>query len=426
MRPLADKLRPKNLDEVVGQQHLIGPGRVLRKIFETGRITNMIFYGPPGVGKTTVASLMAKITDKKFYKLNATNASVKDIQNIIDELDSFLTVNGAVLYLDEIQNFNKKQQQALLEYMENGKLIVIASTTENPYQYIYDAILSRSMVFEFKSLDEKDIISGLIRTKRELEKEYSVAMDIDENAYKSLAYFCNGDMRKGINSLENILLCTMVNGKDNLSIDTKVIKEVLGEKVISFDKDGDTHYDLLSAFQKSIRGSDENAAVHYLARLIRGGDIKSICRRLMVIACEDIGMAYPNAITIVKSCVDSALMIGLPEARIPLAQATIVLATSPKSNSAYLAIESALADLEGVDFGSIPDHLKDAHYSGAKNLGRGRGYKYPHDYENNYIKQQYFPNKIKGKIYYNPQNNKMEKAISGYLEQLKSNKNQLK
>ena len=420
MKPLADLVRPTELDEVCGQEHILGKNKILDRIIKSGHISNMIFYGPPGTGKTTVANIIARKAGKRFYKLNATNASLKDIQDITKELDTFLGINGVVLYLDEIQNFNKKQQQSLLEYIEDGRITLIASTTENPYFYIFKAILSRSTIFEFKPVGEKDIKKALDRAITLRSKEYNeICIKVTNEAKEYLAAYCNGDVRKALNGLEVALNSTKPNDDKEIVIDLEVVKDSTQSKVIAFDMDGDAHYDILSAFQKSIRGSDADAAIHYLARLIKGGDLISICRRLQVIAAEDIGLAYPQAALIVKSLVDSARELGFPEARIPLAEATILLATSPKSNSSYVAINRALEDLENMTIDDIPMHLKDAHYEGASKMGRGIEYKYPHAYENHYVKQQYLPDNIKNKVYYEYGDNKMEKTTKEYWNRVK-------
>ena len=420
MKPLADLVRPTELDEVCGQEHILGKNKILDRIIKSGHISNMIFYGPPGTGKTTVANIIAKKAGKRFYKLNATNASLKDIQDITKELDTFLGMNGVVLYLDEIQNFNKKQQQSLLEYIEDGRITLIASTTENPYFYIFKAILSRSTIFEFKPVGEEDIKKALDRAINLRSKEFNeISIKVTKEAIEYLAAYCNGDVRKALNGLEVALNSTKPNDDKEIVIDLEVVKDSTQSKVIAFDMDGDAHYDILSAFQKSIRGSDADAAIHYLARLIKGGDLISICRRLQVIAAEDIGLAYPQAALIVKSLVDSARELGFPEARIPLAEATILLATSPKSNSSYVAINRALEDLENMTIDDIPMHLKDAHYEGASKMGRGIEYKYPHAYENHYVKQQYLPDNIKNKVYYEYGNNKMEKTTKEYWNRVK-------
>lgn len=420
MKPLADLIRPKQLSEVFGQEHILGENKILDRIVKSGRISNMIFYGPPGVGKTTVANIIAEKSGKIFYKLNATNASLKDIQEITKELDTFLGVNGVVLYLDEIQNFNKKQQQSLLEYIEDGRITLIASTTENPYFYIFKALLSRSTIFEFKPVEENDIKKALNRAIEIKSKGYNeIKLQVEPEAINYLCAYCNGDVRKAINGLEVALNSTKPNSDKVVLIDLETVKDSTQSKVIAYDNDGGAHYDILSAFQKSIRGSDADAAIHYLARLIKAGDLISICRRLQVIAAEDIGLAYPQVSMIVKSLVDSARELGFPEARIPLAEATILLATSPKSNSACLAIDAALNDLENISIGDIPNHLKDAHYSGACKMGRGVEYKYPHNYPNHYVKQQYLPQNINNKIYYQYGDNKFEKAIKDYWYKIK-------
>ena len=420
MKPLADLVRPTELDEVCGQEHILGKNKILDRIIKSGHISNMIFYGPPGTGKTTVANIIARKAGKRFYKLNATNASLKDIQDITKELDTFLGMNGVVLYLDEIQNFNKKQQQSLLEYIEDGRITLIASTTENPYFYIFKAILSRSTIFEFKPVGEEDIKKALDRAITLRSKEFNeISVKVTHEAIEYLAAYCNGDVRKALNGLEVALNSTKPNDDKEIVIDLEVVKDSTQSKVIAFDMDGDAHYDILSAFQKSIRGSDADAAIHYLARLIKGGDLISICRRLQVIAAEDIGLAYPQAALIVKSLVDSARELGFPEARIPLAEATILLATSPKSNSSYVAINRALEDLENMTIDDIPMHLKDAHYGVASKMGRGIEYKYPHAYENHYVKQQYLPDNIQNTVYYEYGDNKMEKTTKEYWNRVK-------
>ncbi|HAN09503.1 MAG TPA: AAA family ATPase [Clostridiales bacterium] len=412
MQPLADKFRPESLSDVVGQEHLIANGKPLRRIIEAGREVNMIFYGPPGVGKTTIANIIASRTNKKLYKLNATNASVKDIRAIVDDMDSLHTMNGILLYLDEIQNFNKKQQQSLLEYIENGKITLIASTTENPYQYVYKAILSRSMVFEFKNLNKIDIekLAKLMFAKLQ-EKDMYKQVSYNEDVIGYIADMSGGDARRAINIIELACLCA----KDeigNVNLNVSILEDYVNKKYLNYDKNGDSHYDILSAFQKSIRGSDSNAAIHYLARLIKAEDLLSICRRLQVIACEDIGLAYPSAITVVKACTDSAKELGFPEARIPLAEATILLATAPKSNSAYMALDKAMADLDTKEIGEIPRHLKNTNFIEPK-------YKYPHAYSNNYIEQQYLPDIIKDVVYYEYGGNKLEQMAKDYMDKIK-------
>lgn len=418
--PLADKIRPKTMNDVIGQSHIIGNGKILSKILQSNFLPNMIFFGPPGVGKTTVAEIIAERSNKSFYKINATNSSLEDIKKVISELGSINNVNGVLLYIDEIQSFNKKQQQSILEFMENGSITLIASTTENPYHYVYKALLSRSTVFEFKPLEKLDIEKGLKRAVEVLNEDSYMDIECNNDAIEDIAILSDGDMRRALNILEVVVYSTKPN-KDNITyIDSDIIRSSTFNKIINYDKNGDSHYDILSAFQKSIRGSDPQASIHYLARLIKGGDLISICRRLLVIASEDIGLAYPNAIVIVKACVDSAMQLGFPEAKIPLAEATILLATSPKSNSACIAIMKAMDELDKEFVKDIPNSIKDAHYSGSKEIGRGCGYKYPHNFKNHYVKQQYLPDSIKDSIYYIPQENKTEKNIKKYLEYLNS------
>lgn len=419
--PLADRMRPLCVDDVVGQKHLLSKGKLLRRVIESGEVPNMIFYGPSGVGKTTVANIIASKTGKTLHRLNATTASVSDIKDIIASLDGFMEQNGVLLYLDEIQHFNKKQQQTLLEYMENGKITLIASTTENPYFYVYNAVLSRSVVFEFKPIEAEEIEKALERCIKKLsEEEYkNYNISVDKDALTHIAQVSGGDVRKAINSFEISLISAVPDIDANLLVTLDTAEQATQRKSIKYDRDGDNHYDILSAFQKSIRGSDPDAAVHYLARLLSAGDIQSVCRRLMVIAAEDIGLAYPSAISIVKSCVDCALQLGLPEAQLPLGEAVILLATAPKSNSASQAIWNAMSDIEIKDVGEIPKHLKDAHYQGAKAFGNGISYKYPHSFENHYVKQQYLPDAIKNVKYYEYGNNKTEQTMKAYWDKIK-------
>lgn len=419
MKPLADKLRPETLEEVVGQRHLLSNGKILNRILNSGQIPNMIFYGPPGTGKTTVANIIARTTNRTFYKLNATNASVKDIKDIIGEMNTFMTMNGILLYLDEIQNFNKKQQQSLLEFIENGTITLIASTTENPYFCVFNAILSRSTIFEFKPIDKEDISSAIKRAIKIIEEEKKdIKIDFDKNALEYIAEISNGDVRKALNAVE-LAVNSTPSEEGIIHINLNTAYDCTQKKILNYDKSGDNHYDILSAFQKSIRGSDADASIHYLARLIKAGDLLSICRRLLVIAAEDIGLAYPNAMPIVKACTDAALQLGFPEAKIPLSEAVIILATAPKSNSAIEAIERALNEIDKKDIGEIPLHLKDGHYAGAVKLGRMVEYKYPHSYPNHYIKQQYLPDNIKDSIYYEPGENKIEQSAVEYWKRIK-------
>lgn len=420
MKPLADLIRPKTLDDVVGQQHIIGENQILRKLIEVNHIPNLIFYGPSGTGKTTIANIIASISNKKIYKLNATDAKTEDIKQIIQSLNTLEGMNGIFLYLDEIQNFNKKQQQTLLKYIETGQITLITSTTENPYFTIFSAILSRSTILEFKSLTPDEIVKGLKRAVELVEAEfYLYPLTYEEEALNYIANVANGDLRRALNALEIALYPNCKT--EGFILNLEVARECTVTAGFSYDRFGDQHYDTLSAFQKSIRGSDPDAAIHYLARLIQAGDLISICRRLLVIAAEDIGLAYPQAISIVKSCTDVAMQLGFPEARIPLAQAVILLANSPKSNSAISAIDAALSDLKMGNVGEIPKHLKDAHYNGAKNLGHGSEYKFPHDYPNHYVKQQYLPTRLKDKKYYKPVLNKIEQGFVSYQNFIKNN-----
>ncbi|MBQ8568295.1 MAG: replication-associated recombination protein A [Oscillospiraceae bacterium] len=416
--PLADRIRPQTIDEVVGQKHLLGEGRALRRIIDSGNIPNMIFYGASGVGKTTVARIIAKNSGMRLHKLNGTNASVADIKDVIADTGSIDGCNGVLLYLDEIQYLNKKQQQSLLEYIENGQITLIASTTENPYFYVYNAILSRCAVFEFKAVTAEDVIPAVNRAFAIMAEETGVKVRVAKGVAEYIARGCGGDVRKSVSTAE---LCVLGAYNDGVtaSVTLEEAKELTQRSNMHYDRDGDYHYDILSALQKSIRGSDENAAIHYAARLIEAGDIISLSRRLLVIAAEDVGLAYPQAIPIVKACVDSAMQLGLPEARIPLANAVILLATAPKSNSAYLAMDSALDDVRNIECGDFPRHLQNKHCDGEDAEIKGQHYLYPHDYPNHYVKQQYLPDPIKDKVYYNFGDNKAEQAALMYSKKIK-------
>ena len=420
-KPLADRIRPTELDDVVGQKHLLGEGKALRRLIEAGDIPNLIFYGPSGVGKTTVASIIASKTKRSLRRLNGTTASTQDIKDIVNELDTFSAPNGILLYLDEIQYFNKRQQQSLLEYIENGKITLIASTTENPYFYIYPAILSRSTVFEFKSVEPDEVVPAIKRGFNILADEYQVKLDIEEDVFKRIASGCGGDVRKSLNSVENCFFATpTVDGKKNIT--TSLAKEFVQKSAVRYDRDSHEHYDIISAYQKSMRGSDPNAALHYLARLLQSGDLPSACRRLVVCACEDVGLAYPQIIPIVKSAVDIAMMVGLPEARIPLADAVILVATAPKSNSGEAAIDKAMADVQSGNYGPIPRRLQNKHFDGEDAEEKGQFYVYPHDYENHWVYQQYLPDRIKNKKYYEFGPNKNEQAFKSYWDRVKNKK----
>ena len=413
MRPLADLMRPSKLEDFIGQQQILSEGKPLYNLIKSRNICNCIFYGPPGTGKTTLANIMASYVDKKFYKLNATVASVKDIQDITNNMDNLLNYNGVVLYIDELQHFNKKQQQALLEFIEDGRITLIASTTENPYFVIHKAIISRCNIFSFKPLNTNDIVVGLEKSIEKLIVE-GIEIQYSEESLSYIAEISQGDYRKAYNILE---LAINSQVKKVRVISSEYI-ESLGQSNMRADSSGDEFYNLLSALQKSIRGSDADASIHYLARLIKSGNLTAIIRRISVIAAEDIGLAFPSALSVVNSGIELALKVGFPEAQIILSEIVIYLATLPKSNSACLAIMHAMSDLENINFGDVPMHLKDAHYSGAAKLGIG-GYKYPHDYPNNYIKQRYLPEELSGKIYYKEQNNRYEESLKKYWAEIK-------
>ncbi len=431
--PLADVLRPKTLKDVCGQQHILGEGKVFRRVIESGRIPNMIFYGPSGVGKTTVARIIAENSNMSLHKLNGTNAGTADIKAVISEIDTFAGRNGVILYLDEIQYLNKKQQQSLLESIENGSITLIASTTENPHFYIYSALLSRCTVFEFKALKQSDIKQGVDNALRQLNCENSYGenaksgtcktsgendiITIDDDALTTLAASSGGDMRKALGALE--FATAALIGEEKRVITKEMVLQVTQKSSMHYDKSDDNHYDSISALQKSIRGSDPDAAVHYLARILEGGDMPSACRRLLVIASEDIGLAYPMAVAIVKACVDSALQLGMPEARIPLAEAAILLATAPKSNSAHIALDAAINDIRMGNSGPVPRTLQNKHYDGADAKVRGQNYKYPHDFENHWVKQQYLPDELAGVKYYEYGKNKAEQAAKAYWGNIK-------
>ncbi len=418
--PLADRMRPVELCDVVGQRHLLQPGKALYNMIANGEVPNLIFYGPSGVGKTTVASIIANKTKRTLRKLNGTSASTKDIREIVDEIDTFTAPNGILLYLDEIQYFNKRQQQSLLEYIENGKITLIASTTENPYFYVYSAILSRCTVFEFKSVESHDIETAVRRGFDFLSDENNIKIEYGYDVVKKIAVGCGGDVRKALNSVENCYFAAAV--KDNVKqITLEIADELTQKSSMRYDRDGDEHYDILSAYQKSMRGSDPDAALHYLARLLEAGDLPGACRRLMVCACEDVGLAYPQIIPIVKAAVDAAMMVGLPEARIPLADAVILVAVSPKSNSGEAAIDAALADIKRGNIGPIPRNLQNKHFDGEDAQIKGQHYIYPHDYPNHWTYQQYLPDKIKNAKYYNYGRNKNEQAFKAYWEKIKNN-----
>lgn len=403
--PFYEKVKPKGIADMVGQKHILGKNMIIPKLYEQNKITNMVFYGPPGTGKTTLANILMDNCELSVFKLNATYSKTQDIRDITENLQGLNENKTVVIFVDEIQNFNKKQQQLLLEYIEKGKVILIANTTENPYHHVYKSLLSRCIVVEFKSIEREDLKEGL---KNILDKISYIEVNYSEETLDLIVSVSNGDLRRALNILG--MLVEFYSENEVLNINRENIMNVSNSKIIEYDRNSDAHYDLLSAFQKSIRGSDPDAAIHYLARLVYAEDIDSICRRLMVIACEDIGLAYPQAITIVKACVDAAYMIGFPEARIPLAQATIMLAISPKSNSAYVALNLAMEDINKLNITEVPKYLRDSRY------------KYPHDYENSYVDQIYLPDIIKDKKYYIPKDNKFEKNAEAFYDKIKSMK----
>ncbi len=413
--PLAKRIRPESLAQVVGQEHILGEGKVLRRALDSGSIPNMIFYGPPGVGKTTVASIIAKNTNRTLRVLNGTECSTADIRSIISESGSMTAPEGVLLYIDEIQYLTRKQQQVLLKHIEEGGITFIAATTENPYFYVFGGILSRCSIFEFKPLSKQDVKKAVLRGIDIVNAETGKSCTIDEDALDYLCEAVGGDVRKALNAVE--LLFYPADGR----IDMELTEQAIQKSFSAYDKEGDSHYDLLSAFQKSVRGSDGNAAVFYLAKLLEAGDLPSVCRRMLVIAAEDVGLAYPQALYLTKAAVDSALQLGMPEARIPLAEAVIFLATAPKSNSAICAVDEALADVRAGLGRQLPDTLRDSHYEGAKNLGRGKGYVYPHGYPDNYYPQQYLPEDIKNKKYYSFDKSSREQKCAEYWDKVKNN-----
>ncbi len=416
-QPLADLLRPQTLDEVYGQEHILGKGAVLRRLIDSGNIPNMVFYGPSGTGKTTVANIIAKQTNRTLYKLNATTASTSDIKEIVSQLDTFMAPNGVLLYLDEIQSFNKKQQQSLLEHIENGKITLIASTTENPYFYVFNAILSRSTVFEFKQISASAALQAVRRAISFMEQRTALTAVPEDGALEYIASSCGGDLRKAMNAVE-VLFSAGIPQDGKLPLTLADAKEVTQKSALRADRDGDNYYDLLSALHKSIRGSDPDAACHYLARLLEAGQMPSACRRLMCVAAEDVGLAYPQILPIVNACVDMALKLGMPEARLPLADAAVLMATSPKSNSAYLAIDAALDDVRKGKSGDFPRHLQNVH-ADTYTMEREQGYLYPHNYPNHWVKQQYLPDELAGTRYYEYGPNKLEQAAKQYWDSIK-------
>lgn len=416
-RPLADEIRPQTLDEMVGQRHILGENGILRRIIESGNIPNMVFYGPSGTGKTTVANIIARRTDRTLHRLNATTATISDIKEVIADVDTLMAPNGVLLYLDEIQYFNKKQQQSLLEFMENGKITLIASTTENPYFYVYNAVLSRSTVFEFKPVTAEEVRPAVERAVALLAKRRGVEIDCPPEVVDHIASACGGDVRKAVNSVElQVNAARSTGGKITLTLEDA---QMLAQRsAMRYDRAGDDHYDIASALMKSMRGSDPDAALHYLARLLEAGDMVTAIRRILCSASEDVGMAYPQAVSIVNACVENANMLGLPEARLPLAQAVVLLATAPKSNSVYKGISAAMSDVAAGKTGDYPRHLQNVHADSA-GMEREQGYLYPHDYPNHWVEQQYLPDALVGRKYYEFGENKQEQAARAYWERVK-------
>lgn len=416
-RPLADRIRPQTIDEVVGQRHLLGPNALLRRFIEKGTDANMVFYGPSGTGKTTIANIIAQKTNRTLYKLNATTASLQDIKDIIADVGTLMAPGGVLLYLDEIQYFNKKQQQSLLEFMENGSITLIASTTENPYFYVYSALLSRSTVFEFKPVTAADVLPAVERALRIVQEESALPLRWEEGVPDYIAHACGGDVRKAMNAVE-LLYEAAAAPQGELVLTVADAEQVAQRSAMRYDKGGDAMYDMASALMKSLRGSDPDAALHYLARFLEAGDLITPCRRLLCSASEDVGMAYPQAVAIVKACVDTAMQLGLPEAQLPLAQAAILLATAPKSNSVVSAIGAAWSDVRRGKTGSIPREMQNVH-ADTTGQERDQNYLYPHSYPGHWVKQQYLPDELLGTTYYQYGDNKTEQAARAYWEKIK-------
>lgn len=417
--PLADRMRPETLSDVVGQRHILGEGKALQNMIESGKIPNLIFYGPAGVGKTTVARIIANRSGMRLHKLNGTTASAADFRAIMEETDSLMGQDGILLYLDEIQYLNKKQQQILLEYLEDGRITLIASTTENPAFYVYSAVLSRSAVFEFKQVEPQDICVAIEKGIKLLEEEMQVHIETEDGVVKHISFTCNGDVRTALNTIENCINASIPKENGDIYVTVETAAQMTGRSAVRYDKNGEEHYDILSAYQKSMRGSDPDAALHYLARLLEAGDLPSACRRLLVCACEDVGLAYPQIMPIVKAAVDIALQVGIPEAALPLANAVIMVCQAPKSNAGHDAIHAAMQDVHNGETGAVPRQLQNKHYDGAEVKNKGQFYKYPHNYPHHWVDQQYLPDAIKNKVYYVPGDNKTEQAFAAYWDAIK-------
>jgi len=416
-RPLADEIRPQTLDEVVGQRHILGRDGLLRRIIEGGSVPNLIFYGPSGTGKTTVANIIAKKTNRPLYRLNATTASISDIKDIMADIGTLIAPEGVLLYLDEIQYFNKKQQQSLLEFMEDGRITLIASTTENPFFAVFGAVLSRATVFEFKQITAQDALPAVRRGISIMEERLGAQVVCEDGVEEHIAWACGGDIRKAMNAVE-LLLTAAKREQGKMLVTMEDTKTVVQKSAMRYDREGDAHFDIASALMKSMRGSDPDAALHYLARLLEAGDMITAIRRILCSASEDVGLAYPMAVPIVKACVDNALQLGLPEARLPLAEAVVLLATAPKSNTAYLGMAAAMADVRAGKAGDIPRHLQNVH-ADSSGMEREQGYHYPHDYPNRWVKQQYLPDELVGAHYYEFGDNKTEQAAKRYWDEIK-------
>lgn len=424
--PLASRLRPETLDEFVGQKHIIGKGKLLYRAISADKLSSLIFYGPPGTGKTTLAKIIANTTKSLFIQINATTAGIKDIKETVLKAQDSLSINKkrTILFIDEIHRFNKTQQDALLPHVENGTIILIGATTENPYFEVNKALVSRSIIFELKHLDKEDILSLIKRALKDKEKGFgSLKINADEKALDFLADTANGDARTALNAIELAILTTEQDKNGVINFNMEVAEECIQKRALNYDKNSDNHYDTISAFIKSMRGSDPDAALYYLAKMIYAGeDPKFIARRIVICASEDVGNADPHALQVAVSAAQAINFIGMPEGRIILSQAVTYIACAPKSNASYLGIDMALSDVKNIQTSGVPYHLRDSHYSGAKNLGHGEGYKYAHDYPGHYVKQQYLPNELIGKIYYSPTENGVEKKIKEALKRLRGNK----